>query len=65
MSDPIGLEKLEKKGVKAGEAFLELPDDMEFKDYEKLMQGLGAIADFSTIRLPFYIGDAIIYGQNK
>lgn len=65
MSDPIGLDKLEKRGVKAMEAYLELPDDMSFKEYEKLMQGLGAIADFSTIKLPFYIGDAIIFGQEK
>lgn len=65
MSDPLGLEKLEKKGVKAEEASLTLPDEMSFKEYENLMKGLGSIADFSALRLPWYIGDAIIYGQSK
>lgn len=63
MNDPLGLDKLEKKGVNAGEAYLDLPDNLTFKEYEKIMKGLGSIADFSALRLPFYIGDAILYGQ--
>jgi hypothetical protein len=37
----------------------------EFKEWEKLMKGLGAVADFSTLQLPWMIGDALIFGQAK
>ena len=53
------------KGVEAGEASLTFPEGISFKEYEKVMKGLGQIADFSTLRLPFYIGDAIVFGQSK
>lgn len=53
------------KGVEADEISLTFPDNMSYKEYEKVMKGLGQIADFSTLRLPFYIGDAIVFGQSK
>ena len=61
--NPFGA--LEKRGVRTDAVSLNIPDDFEFKDFEQIGDGLTAIAEFSHLKIPWYIGDWICYGQKK
>jgi hypothetical protein len=65
MSDPLGLEKLEKKGVHTDEVSMTFEDSLGFEEWSKVMKGLSVVSDFSSLRLPWMIGDAINFGMGK
>jgi hypothetical protein len=65
MSDPLGLEKLEKKGVHTDEVSMTFDDSLGFEEWSKVMKGLSVVSDFSSLRLPWMIGDAINFGMGK
>lgn len=44
---------------------LVIPDNLKFKDYERIGKSLGKVCDFSQTRLPFLIGDWINFGMDK
>jgi hypothetical protein len=44
---------------------LMFPDNLPWKEYEKIGKSLGAVTDFSYRKLPFMIGDFINYGRVK
>jgi len=65
MNDPMGLDVLEKRGVHTDEVSMTFEDGLSFEDWSKVMKGLSVVSDFSSLRLPWMIGDAINFGSAK
>ena len=59
------MSELEIPGVKTTEVSMILPDKLTFEMYDNIGRSLASVADFSALRLPWYIGAWLNYGENK
>lgn len=59
------MSELDLPGVKTTEVSMTLPPTMKFEDYDKIGRSLAGISDFSSLRLPWYIGAWLNYGEDR